>query len=100
AQKYGRRVCFVGRSMVRNMQIAQDLGYLTVPEGVVVDLDVAATLPGPARGGGGGGAGPPPPRSFVSFVMSHLGLLDRRRDVAALVDRARRNDGRRNQQSR
>ncbi|GAA5055802.1 RNase J family beta-CASP ribonuclease [Nocardia callitridis] len=46
AQKYGRRVCFVGRSMVRNMQIAQDLGYLTVPEGVVVDLDVAATLPG------------------------------------------------------
>ncbi|WP_228795289.1 ribonuclease J [Nocardia farcinica] len=46
AQKYGRRVCFVGRSMVRNMQIAQDLGYLTVPDGVVVDLDVAATLPG------------------------------------------------------
>lgn len=46
AQKYGRRVCFVGRSMVRNMQIAQDLGYLTVPESVVVDLDVAATLPG------------------------------------------------------
>ncbi|MGV9969720.1 ribonuclease J [Nocardia beijingensis] len=45
AQKYGRRVCFVGRSMVRNMQIAQDLGYLTVPDGVVVDLDVAATLP-------------------------------------------------------
>ncbi|WP_435591796.1 RNase J family beta-CASP ribonuclease [Nocardia sp. bgisy118] len=46
AQKYGRRICFVGRSMVRNMQIAQDLGYLTVPDGVVVDLDVAATLPG------------------------------------------------------
>ncbi|WP_330229536.1 ribonuclease J [Nocardia sp. NBC_00508] len=45
AQKYGRRVCFIGRSMVRNMQIAQDLGYLTVPDGVVVDLDVAATLP-------------------------------------------------------
>ncbi|WP_328397439.1 ribonuclease J [Nocardia sp. NBC_00416] len=46
AQKYGRRVCFVGRSMVRNMQIAQDLGYLTVPDGIVVDLDQAATLPG------------------------------------------------------
>ncbi|WP_327150493.1 ribonuclease J [Nocardia sp. NBC_01329] len=46
AQKYGRRVCFVGRSMVRNMQIAQDLGYLTVPDGLVVDLDQAATLPG------------------------------------------------------
>lgn len=46
AQKYGRRVCFVGRSMVRNMEIAQDLGYLTVPESVVVSLDQAATLPG------------------------------------------------------
>ncbi|MEU1525672.1 ribonuclease J [Nocardia rhamnosiphila] len=46
AQKYGRRVCFVGRSMVRNMQIAQDLGYLSVPDGIVVDLDQAATLPG------------------------------------------------------
>ncbi|MGW1741869.1 ribonuclease J [Nocardia sp. NPDC001965] len=46
AQKFGRRVCFVGRSMVRNMQIAQDLGYLTVPDGLVVDLDQAATLPG------------------------------------------------------
>ncbi|WP_063059761.1 ribonuclease J [Nocardia sienata] len=46
AQKFGRRVCFVGRSMVRNMQIAQDLGYLSVPDGIVVDLDQAATLPG------------------------------------------------------
>ncbi|TLG16448.1 ribonuclease J [Nocardia cyriacigeorgica] len=45
AQKYGRRICFVGRSMVRNMQIAQDLGYLTVPDGLVVELDQAATLP-------------------------------------------------------
>ncbi|AHH20202.1 putative ribonuclease J [Nocardia nova SH22a] len=45
AQRYNRRVCFVGRSMVRNMQIAQDLGYLTIPEGLVVDLDQAANLP-------------------------------------------------------
>lgn len=45
AQKYGRRICFVGRSMVRNMQIAQDLGYLSVPDGLVVELDQAATLP-------------------------------------------------------
>lgn len=45
ASRYGRRVCFIGRSMLRNMQIAQDLGYLTVPEGLVVDLDIAATLP-------------------------------------------------------
>ncbi|GAB19096.1 hypothetical protein GOEFS_075_00170 [Gordonia effusa NBRC 100432] len=45
AHTHNRRVTFVGRSMVRNMQIAQDLGYLSVPDGVVVDLDTAATLP-------------------------------------------------------
>ncbi|MEV0359894.1 ribonuclease J [Nocardia sp. NPDC050697] len=46
AQRYGRRVCFVGRSMVRNMQIAQELGYLTVPSGVEITMDGAASLPG------------------------------------------------------
>ena len=45
AHAHNRRVTFVGRSMVRNMQIAQDLGYLSVPDGVVVDIDTAATLP-------------------------------------------------------
>ncbi|MFE5285042.1 ribonuclease J [Nocardia sp. NPDC056611] len=45
AQRYDRRVCFVGRSMVRNMQIAQDLGYLEIPDNLVVDLDQAANLP-------------------------------------------------------
>ncbi|MDL9936339.1 ribonuclease J [Gordonia sp. ABSL1-1] len=45
AHTHNRRVAFVGRSMVRNMQIAQDLGYLSVPDGVVVDMDTAATLP-------------------------------------------------------
>ena len=38
AHKYGRKVVFVGRSMVRNMGIAADLGYLHIPEGTVVDL--------------------------------------------------------------
>ncbi|GAA3038781.1 ribonuclease J [Gordonia defluvii] len=45
AHAHDRRVAFVGRSMVRNMQIAQDLGYLSVPDGLVVDLDTAASLP-------------------------------------------------------
>ncbi|RPA19546.1 ribonuclease J [Gordonia sp. OPL2] len=45
ANAHNRRIAFVGRSMVRNMQIAQDLGYLTVPDGVLVDLDTAANLP-------------------------------------------------------
>ncbi|WP_247596127.1 MULTISPECIES: ribonuclease J [unclassified Rhodococcus (in: high G+C Gram-positive bacteria)] len=45
AERYNRRIAFVGRSMVRNMQIAQDLGYLRVPEGLEVNVDTAATLP-------------------------------------------------------
>ncbi|MFC8733357.1 ribonuclease J [Luteimicrobium sp. NPDC057192] len=38
AYAHGRKVALVGRSMVRNMGIAADLGYLRVPEGVLVDL--------------------------------------------------------------
>ncbi|WP_395639149.1 ribonuclease J [Pseudolysinimonas sp.] len=40
-----RHVAFVGRSMVRNMGIAADLGYLHVPPGVIVDLKTAITMP-------------------------------------------------------
>ncbi|WIX93084.1 ribonuclease J [Amycolatopsis sp. DG1A-15b] len=45
AQRHGRRIAFVGRSMVRNMGIAADLGLLNVPDGLLVDLDQASTLP-------------------------------------------------------
>lgn len=38
AERYGRRVAFAGRSMVDNVKIAQELGYLTIPDGLVVDL--------------------------------------------------------------
>ncbi|MEO7753605.1 MAG: ribonuclease J [Terracoccus sp.] len=38
AHAHGRKVAFVGRSMVRNMGIASDLGYLDIPKGLVVDL--------------------------------------------------------------
>ena len=38
AVERGRKVVLVGRSMVRNMTIAEKLGYLKVPEGVLVDL--------------------------------------------------------------
>lgn len=41
AHKFGRKVVFVGRSMVRNMSIAADLGYLHIPENTVVDLKQA-----------------------------------------------------------
>jgi ribonuclease J len=45
AAKHGRRVCLVGRSMVRNMGIAAELGFLDVPDGLLVDLDDAMALP-------------------------------------------------------
>ena len=38
SEKHGRKVAFVGRSMVRNMGIAAELGYLHVPDGILVDL--------------------------------------------------------------
>ncbi|WEV53315.1 ribonuclease J [Bifidobacterium sp. ESL0704] len=44
AHKVGRKVVFVGRSMVRNMSIAADLGYLHIPEGTVVDLKQAKDI--------------------------------------------------------
>ena len=37
AQEANRKVAYVGRSMVRNMKLAEDLGYLKVPTGLVVD---------------------------------------------------------------
>ncbi len=41
----GRQVAFMGRSMVRNMTIAAELGYLKVPDGVLIDHKKAANLP-------------------------------------------------------
>ncbi|GAB2550747.1 ribonuclease J [Leucobacter ruminantium] len=45
AHANGRRVVLLGRSMVRNMKIAADLGYLEVPEGVLVDLKKSGDIP-------------------------------------------------------
>ncbi|MHA7247918.1 ribonuclease J [Arthrobacter tecti] len=38
AHLYHRKVAFVGRSMVRNMKTARELGYLKVPRGLLVDF--------------------------------------------------------------
>jgi ribonuclease J len=38
AEKAGRKVAMVGRSMVRNMGIAAELGYLKVPDGILIDI--------------------------------------------------------------
>ena len=38
AVTHGRKVVYVGRSMVRNMTVARDLGYLRVPGHTLIDL--------------------------------------------------------------
>ncbi|SMQ63793.1 ribonuclease J [Agreia sp. VKM Ac-1783] len=45
AHNNGRRVALLGRSMVRNMQIAAELGYLKVPENVLIDFKKAGDIP-------------------------------------------------------
>ncbi len=45
AAEHGRKVAYVGRSMVRNMGIARDLGYLNVPPGLLVDAKALADMP-------------------------------------------------------
>ena len=45
AARTGRRVALLGMSMQRNVTIAAELGYLRVPENVLVELEALAELP-------------------------------------------------------
>ncbi|GAA1544724.1 ribonuclease J [Dactylosporangium maewongense] len=45
AHLHGRKVALIGRSMVRNMGIARDLGLLRIPAGLLVPIDEAMGLP-------------------------------------------------------
>ncbi|MEU4789165.1 ribonuclease J [Micromonospora tulbaghiae] len=45
AAEHGRKVALIGRSMVRNMGIARDLGLLNIPSGLVVGIEEATNLP-------------------------------------------------------
>ncbi|HEY7489189.1 MAG TPA: ribonuclease J [Streptosporangiaceae bacterium] len=45
AYENGRKACFVGRSMVRNMGVAGDLGYLRIPGGLMVEQKEIDDLP-------------------------------------------------------
>lgn len=49
AALHGRRVALVGRSMVRNMGIAAERGYLKVPDGVLIDARDITSLPAHER---------------------------------------------------
>ena len=39
AQRYGRKVSIVGRSMVNNVKISHELGYMDVPEGILIEME-------------------------------------------------------------
>jgi ribonuclease J len=45
AAAHDRKIAFVGRSMIRNMGVARDLGYLRIPAGMLVSADDLAELP-------------------------------------------------------
>jgi len=44
AQQFGRRVCVLGRSMLKNVEIADRLGYLDIPDGLLASLNESKTL--------------------------------------------------------
>ena len=46
AQKHGRRMAFVGTSMVENAKMARKLGYLNLPDELIIPIDQALKLPG------------------------------------------------------
>ena len=45
AYKFGRKVCVLGRSMQRNVEIADNLGFLDIPDGLFVSLSEAKKMP-------------------------------------------------------
>ena len=45
AKRYGRKVAVSGRSMENMLKVAQELGYLKVPAGLIVDLAAIKSLP-------------------------------------------------------
>ena len=45
AVRHGRKVVYIGRSMVRNMTVAQELGYLRVPANTLIDLKQLENYP-------------------------------------------------------
>ncbi len=45
AHRFGRKVALSGRSMVANIKIASRLGYLRIPEGILIDIKDVEDLP-------------------------------------------------------
>lgn len=45
AEHYGRKVAVFGRSMIHVIETATELGYLTVPKGMIIDIDEMSRYP-------------------------------------------------------
>ena len=45
AEKYGRKVAIEGRSMVTIISIASELGYLSLPDNILIDVDQLKSYP-------------------------------------------------------
>jgi ribonuclease J len=45
AQQFNRKVCVLGRSMLKNVEVADRLGYLDVPDGLLIQLNEAKQMP-------------------------------------------------------
>jgi ribonuclease J len=45
AERHGRKIAFAGRSMVDNMNMARDLGYVEFPERLVISLEKSLSMP-------------------------------------------------------
>ena len=45
AARYGRRVAVTGRSMENAMKVSTELGYMNIPDGVLMDLNQIKSLP-------------------------------------------------------
>ncbi len=45
AIRYDRKVCVVGRSIVNSVDISTELGYLTIPKGLLIDTDKVSDFP-------------------------------------------------------
>ncbi len=45
ADKYQRKVCVIGRSMVNNVQVAMDLGYIHIPQDMLIEMEDISDYP-------------------------------------------------------
>jgi ribonuclease J len=45
AEKTGRKLCITGRSMTKNVEMARHLGYLDIPDEMLIDLNQMASMP-------------------------------------------------------